>query len=295
MACQRLDGLFLKLGKLHPGRDRHVGGDNTRTPGVGDNGESISVGHLSAEFSQRAFVFVGKSAGEIEQFVDGVDPDDAGLFKDGIIDRFGARQGPRVRSGRLSAGAGPSGLDGKHRCGPVITRGDLFDHFDEFGTPPQLFHVYQDNFRIRVFVKVSQQIQFIDIGLVSDGYKFRKPELLIRGKIENRGTERTALGHKRNISSSRHACRKTGVEPHGRKRIDNAQAVGTHNPDVCLLADGDDPVFDFKPFLADFTKTGRDDHDPFDPFFNGVFHSFQRRIRRKNNHCKIHCIGNIAD
>ena len=170
MTGQHLDGVITELGQLQTRGHGHVRGQNPGAAGIGDNGHPIAVGNLSDHFTQWTFLFTGKGIGKIKQIVDGVDPNDAGLFENGVIHRFRTGQGTGMGCSGLGTGGGAPRLDGQYRCGPV-TRGYLFDGFDEFGPASQLFQVNHDDFGIQIFMQIAQQVQFIHICLVADGNK----------------------------------------------------------------------------------------------------------------------------
>ena len=63
--------------------------------------EQVARGLAAAELTGGALVFECEGAGKIEQFIDGIHPDNSGLLEDGIVDRFCFGQW-RVQSTRVS-------------------------------------------------------------------------------------------------------------------------------------------------------------------------------------------------
>ena len=161
------------------------------------------VGDLPPCLAEGALVLVGKGIGKIEELGDGVGPDDPRLFEDGVVDRLRPGEGAGVRGGRLGAGARPSRFDDDHRCG-TVAGGDLLYRLDEFLPLPELLEVEDDDRRIEVVVEVEEQVELVDVRLVADGDELREAEIPIRGKIEDRGAERPALGDERNVSAGGH-------------------------------------------------------------------------------------------
>ena len=119
MARQGLYGVIAEFGQVQSRGNGHVGGHNPRTAGVGDDGHPVAIGYFTAKFAQVTFIFIGKGAGKIKQLVDGIDPDNAGLLKNGIIYRFGAGQRTGMGSRRFGTGAGSPGFYHQNRRGSV--------------------------------------------------------------------------------------------------------------------------------------------------------------------------------
>ena len=294
VAGQHLDRLRCQLRQLKAGGHGHVRGHDARSPGIGDNGHAVAVGNATRHLAHRAFRFKRKGIGKIEEFIDGIHPDHAGLLENGIIDRFGPGQGARVGRRRLRAGRSPARFDHQNRRG-AITRGNVFHHLNELRPPPQLFEVEHDHVRVHVLMQILEEVQFIHIGLVADRNEFRKPEIPGRGKIQNGRTERTTLGNKRYVARAGHTGRKAGIQPHGSMRIDDAQAVGAHHAHARFAAHGHQAILDRAPLGPDFTETGGHDHDPLHPFSNGLFDGTHRAIGGQDDHRQIDAVGNFGD
>ena len=158
-----------------------------------------------------------------------------------------------------------------HRRGPVAG-GDLLDRLDELLSLAELLEVEDDDRRVEVVVEVEEQIQLVDVRLVADGDELREAEVPVRGKIEDGGAERPALGDERNVAAGGHPPGEARVQADVGKGVDHAEAVGTDEADLRRLAEGDDPVFDLQPLSADLAETGGDDHDPLDPLCDGLLH-----------------------
>ena len=181
-----------------------------------------------------------------------------------------------------------------HRGGPVAG-GDLLDRLDEFLTLAEFLEVEDDDRRVEVLVEVEEQIQFIDIRLVADGDELREAEIPVRGKIEDGGAERPALGDERDVPAGGHPLGEARVQADVGKGVDHAEAVGADEADLGLLAEGDDPVFDLQPFAADLAETGGDDHDPLDPLFDGLLHRLEAGLRRQDDDGEIDTVGDRSD
>jgi hypothetical protein len=73
-------------------------------------------------------------------------------------------------------------------------------------------------------------------------------------------------------------------------RIDHTETVGPNESNPRFSAHGHNPVFDFKPFTADFSKTGRNNYKSFYPFFDTLFYCGKRSLGSENDYAEIHFI-----
>ena len=163
-----------------------------RTARVGNNRNTIAGGQFPLHLADRAFLLERKGIGIIEEVIDALHANNAGLLEDRIVDGLGSRDGARMRGSGLGAGARPAGLDHQNRHAS-LAGGHSANDLDKAIAVPQLFNVNHDNRCIRIMVQVFEDIRLIHVGLVADGNELRKSEITVCREIEYRGAKRTAL------------------------------------------------------------------------------------------------------
>ena len=202
MAGQFVNRLLRELRQFEMGGNGHVGRQDPRTAGIRHDGHPSPAGDLPLRLAEGAFMLVGKGIGKIEEFGDGLGPDDPRLLENGVVDGLRTGQGAGVGRGRLGAGPGPARFDDQYRGGPVAG-GDLLDRLDELPSLAEFLQVEDDDRRVEVVVEVAEQIQLIHVRFVADGDELRETEISVRRKIEDGGAERPALGNERNVARRR--------------------------------------------------------------------------------------------
>jgi len=294
MLGQGLDRFRAKPGQFEPGRHGHIGGHDARTPGIGNDRHTASGGDFPVGFAHRALGLIGKSAGKIEQLVYGVYPDHTRLFENRIVYRFGTCKSAGMRGRCLGAGGGPPGFDDQNRCSP-IAGSNFFDRLNKLRTPPQFFQIDHDDLGIRILVKIFQEVEFVHVGLVSNGYKLGKSKIPIRGKIEDRRAERTALGDKGYFPRRRHPGREAGVEPYSGQRIDYPETVGTNHTYLMLPAHGNNLLLYGGALFSHLSEACRDNDQPPDTFFNGLLGRCHGKFRRQDQHGQINAVRYVQN
>ena len=277
-----VSGKFRNLQAVAP---RGVGGHDAQAAGIGDDGHPVALGERLG----------GKSQGIVEQLLQGFHPEDAALGEQGVVGLVGAGQGPGVGRGGPGPGRGPPGLDGQD--GLLVARlpGDLPGQLEKPLRVRQIFQVKHDDIRQGVILQVSQEVVFIEVGLVAHGHELGQPDPLPLGVFQGRHPHRAALGHQGDVPGGGHQPGKGAVEGDLGVGVDDAQAVGAQQANAVLPGGRKDQLLLLHPGAAQFLETRGDDDGRLDSLFPALLHDPGDQGAGHDDDAQVHGIGDVQD
>ena len=138
---------------------------------------------------------VGQQRGHVEQLVERVAADDAGLAEERVDGHVGAGQRGRVRGGRALPGLAAAALDGHDRLARRDPPGDP----REAAAVAERLEVEDDHAGRLVVLPALEQVVRREVGLVAHRDEARDADPELAGVLEDRDPERAGLGGDRDL------------------------------------------------------------------------------------------------
>ncbi len=132
--------------------------------------------------------------------------------------------------------------------------GDLFCDANKGISIGDVFEIAGDDLGIVVIREGLDNIDFINVGFVTDTDELTEADAVGVGHIENGSEQGAGLRHIAGGADGGQRAAKTCVELAGRN--DEAEAVGADDSYSGLPCNLDDLLFELSAFLADFLETG---------------------------------------
>ena len=133
---------------------------------------------------------------DVEQFLERVGTNDAGLPEERVDDRVARRQRAGVRRSRARASLRSARLDRHDRLEPR----DPARNLGELARVPEALEIQQDDVGAGILRPVLNEIVARDISLVADGHERREADVQLPRVVENRDPQRAALRRKRDAA-----------------------------------------------------------------------------------------------
>ena len=111
--------------------------------------------------------------------------------------------------------------------------------------------------------QAGDHIRLVDVGLVAHAQESTEADAMADGPVDDAPAQRARLRKERDATLRRHALDEGGVQ--WRVRVDNADAIRSHDADTKPLGNGNHLVFARKPFRSDLPKAAGDDDGSLDP------------------------------
>ena len=214
MARERQPGLLGQLRKLEPGALAGVGAEDAEPAGVRDHPDAAAARERLGR----------EQRGGVDELLERSCAQDAGLVEERVDGGVGARERRGVRARSARACRGRTGLQSEDRLAP----GDPARDSGKRARVAERLEVEQDEVGCLVVLPPLEQVVRGDVGLVADRDEGGEAECALRGLLEQRQTERAALGREADPAGRERAWGEGGVQ--SAARDGDAEAVGADEP-----------------------------------------------------------------
>ena len=266
--AQLLGGGLIQGGDLQAVAHRGVHRHDAQAAGVGDDGHPVAPGQG----------LIGEGQGVVEEFFQGFHPEDAALGEEGVVGLIGAGQGAGVAGGGPGPGGGAAGFDGQNGLGPGALGGDLLGQLEEAPGLCQVFQIEKDDVRLGIVLQISEEIVFVEVGLVAHGDELGEADLFALGVFQGRHADRAALGDQGDVAGPGHQPGEGAVQGDLGSGIDDAQAVGPQEADAPLSGDLQDLLLQVHAGSAQFLEPRGDDDGRLDALVAALGHDLGDRV-----------------
>ena len=231
-------------GSSRPGRLAGVGAEDAEPAGVREHGDAAPARERLRREQRR----------DVEQLLERVGADDAGLVEERVDGRVGAGERRCVRARRPARPRGVRPL--------FIARiGLLARHAPrdarELARVAERLEVEQDELGPRVVLPPLEQVVRGDVGLVADRDEGGEAEAARAGLLEQRQPERAALGREADVAAR--ARRGANVAFSRGAGDRDAEAVRPDQPRAVRAHEREQPLLALGALGADLGEAGRDD------------------------------------
>ena len=256
-----------------------VGAQNAQTAGVGEHRDPATAWQgLPVE-----------QGGHVEQLLERVDPNDAGLVKQRIDGGLGAGECGGVRAGSPRAGGGPSGLHRDDRLRPRDAPRDA----RKLARVAEGLEVQQHDVGVRILFPVLEQVVRRDIRLVADGHEGREPEALFGCPLQQGEPECATLRREADLAGWKRTRTERGIESnvgHG-----DAETVRAEQPGSMRANQLEQQILARFTFGTDLGKACRDDAESSDACGERLFCRLEHRGAGQAHHCEIDGFSDLGD
>ncbi len=266
-------------GQLSAGSHESVGGQHTRSAGIGDDAEARSARtRLLAE-----------SLCHIKEVGDVLHAQHAATAEGSFENVIASGQRSGVGRGSAGSGLGASGFDHDDR----LAESNLARRRKERSRVAHRLHVNENALGVGIVAEVINEIAPADIEHRAGRNDRAEAHVLLLAPIENRRLQCAALAEESHAAFFRHGLREGGVEAD--RGIHESHAVGPDQAQRSALQ----MLFDFLfqqgaigPLLA---KSGRNDDRRFHPGVDALADDLRHGLRRRYNQRQIDSAGNVRN
>jgi hypothetical protein len=261
-----------------PGAVAGVGGEDPGPARVADDGDATPSGQGLGPEQQR----------HVEQLVQRVDPDHAGLAEQRVDRDVGTGHRRGMRGGGPHARRRASALDRHDR---LATRHPPSDAAELAGVAERL-QVQQDDVGSGVVLPVLQQVVAADVGLVADRDEARHPQPDARRPFEHGDAQGARLRLHGDATRSRRVRREGGVQTD--RGVGDADAVGADQPHPVTTC----PVAHrglYPGASRHLVEARREHHETGHALAPALLDDVEDRGRGHGDHREVDIVGNIQD
>ncbi len=209
--AQRGLGRLGQLRHLEPGGDTRIRREDARSASVRDDRHASTGWQRLMEHDCRG----------VEQLLERVDADHAGLGEERVDGVVGRSECSGVRRGAARTGGSAAALDRDDR---LVAR-DATREARELARVPERLEIEEDHIGVGVLVPVLEEVIAADVGLVPEGHEGRDPEAELRRASEQRDAEAARLRREADSPGDREKRRERRVHGDRGVRVDHAHAV----------------------------------------------------------------------
>ena len=274
-----LDGLRVRLGQVDMQVLDAVGGQDTGTAAIGDDGETLagSAGRGRQDL------------GGGEELAEGLDAHGAGPFERGVEHTVRTDQGTGMGRGRLGPGGVSAGLQHDDRLG----EGRDLEGRDELAGIADALDIKENRPGLGVVGQKVEHVAEIDVGRVAEREHRGKTEIVRRGPVGDGRTQGARLRDERQAARGRLGLEERAVHLVG--TAGQADAVRADEAHAVMARRRDQVLFELDAFAADFTEAGRKDHGVPDAFFSASVHQGGHELCRRRDEGQVDLVGHVAD
>ncbi len=262
-------------------RFQGIGGEYPGPTGVGDHPHPVTGRDR----------LIGEERGGVEELLDGVHPDHAGLMEQGLDRDVRRGKGSGVGRGRLAPGLGPAGLDRDDRLAPP----DSTSEAGELGRVAERLDVEGDHVGLGVVLPGQDEVIAAHVCLVSHGDELRDPDVGALGIVEDGDAQRTGLARHRHIATRWVDRGKGPVELDRGRGVEQSHAVGPDHAHPGVTNDVEQLGLQLRPLLPRLRETGRDHDDATHSLRRALTGYVDDQLLGDHDVCQIDFVRDLAD